>query len=82
DGLVGRVRESSLAQEVAFEGLDRGLYFSMCVRKSIPRILDIMFPLLLEIVTVVSRGRLSEEPLRVFAAAPSTYPFDIAYYKI
>lgn len=29
DGLVGRVRESSLAQEVAFEGLDRGLYFSM-----------------------------------------------------
>ena len=33
DGLVGRVRESSLAQEVAFEGLDRGLYFSMCVRK-------------------------------------------------
>ena len=52
------------------------------VPKSIPRILDIMFPLLLEIVTVVSRGRLSEEPLRVFAAAPSTYPFDIAYYKI
>lgn len=33
DGLVGRVRESSLAQEVAFEGLDRGLYFSMRVRK-------------------------------------------------
>ena len=28
------------------------------------------------------KGRLSEEPLRVFAAAPSTYPFDIAYYKI
>ena len=27
-------------------------------------------------------GRLSEEPLRVFAAAPSTYPFDTAYYKI
>lgn len=33
DGLVGRVRESSLAQEVAFEGLDRGLCFSMRVRK-------------------------------------------------
>ena len=33
DGLVGRVRESSLAQEVAFEGLDRGLYFSMRVLK-------------------------------------------------
>lgn len=33
DGLVGRVRESSLAQEVAFEGLDRGLYFSVRVRK-------------------------------------------------
>ena len=33
DGLVGCVRESSLAQEVAFEGLDRGLYFSMRVRK-------------------------------------------------
>ena len=33
DGLVGRVRESSLAQEIAFEGLDRGLYFSMRVRK-------------------------------------------------
>lgn len=33
DGLVGRVRESSLAREVAFEGLDRGLYFSMRVRK-------------------------------------------------
>lgn len=33
DGLVGRVRESSLAQEVVFEGLDRGLYFSMRVRK-------------------------------------------------
>ena len=33
DELVGRVRESSLAQEVAFEGLDRGLYFSMRVRK-------------------------------------------------
>lgn len=33
DGLVGRVRESSLAKEVAFEGLDRGLYFSMRVRK-------------------------------------------------
>lgn len=33
DGLVGRVRESPLAQEVAFEGLDRGLYFSMRVRK-------------------------------------------------
>ena len=32
-GLVGRVHESSLAQEVAFEGLDRGLYFSMRVRK-------------------------------------------------
>ena len=32
DGLVRRVRESSLAQEVAFEGLDRGLYFSMRVR--------------------------------------------------
>lgn len=32
DGLVRRVRESSLAEEVAFEGLDRGLYFSMCVR--------------------------------------------------
>lgn len=33
DGLVSSVRESSLAQEVAFEGLDRGLYFSMRVRK-------------------------------------------------
>lgn len=33
DGLVGRVRESSLAKEVAFEGLDRGLYFLMRVRK-------------------------------------------------
>lgn len=33
DELVRRVRESSLAQEVAFEGLDRGLYFSMRVRK-------------------------------------------------
>lgn len=33
DGLVGRVHESSLAKEVAFEGLDRGLYFSMRVRK-------------------------------------------------
>ena len=32
DGLVRRVRESPLAQEVAFEGLDRGLYFSMRVR--------------------------------------------------
>ena len=32
DGLVRRVRESSLAQEVAFEGLARGLYFSMRVR--------------------------------------------------
>ena len=32
DGLVRRVRESSLAEEVAFEGLDRGLYFSMRVR--------------------------------------------------
>ena len=32
DELVRRVRESSLAQEVAFEGLDRGLYFSMRVR--------------------------------------------------
>ena len=34
DELVRRVRESSLAAEVAFEGLDRGLYFSMRVRKS------------------------------------------------
>ena len=34
DELVRRVRESSLAEEVAFEGLDRGLYFSMRVRKS------------------------------------------------
>lgn len=34
DELVRRVRESSLAREVAFEGLDRGLYFSMRVRKS------------------------------------------------
>ena len=34
DGLVGRVHESSLAKEVAFEGLDRGLYFLMRVRKS------------------------------------------------
>ena len=34
DGLVRRVRESSLAKEVSFEGLDRGLYFSMRVRKS------------------------------------------------
>lgn len=33
DGLVGRVHESSLAKEVAFEGLDRGLYFLMRVRK-------------------------------------------------
>ena len=33
DGLVRRVRESSLAQEVAFEGLDRGLYFSMRVHR-------------------------------------------------
>ena len=32
DGLVRRVRESSLAKEVSFEGLDRGLYFSMRVR--------------------------------------------------
>ena len=32
DGLVRRVRESSLAEEIAFEGLDRGLYFSMRVR--------------------------------------------------
>lgn len=32
DELVRRVRESFLAQEVAFEGLDRGLYFSMRVR--------------------------------------------------
>lgn len=32
DELVRRVRESSLAEEVAFEGLDRGLYFSMRVR--------------------------------------------------
>lgn len=31
DELVRRVRESSLAEEVAFEGLDRGLYFSMRV---------------------------------------------------
>lgn len=34
DELVRRVRESSLAEDVAFEGLDRGLYFSMRVRKS------------------------------------------------
>lgn len=33
DELVRRVRESSLAEEVAFEGLDRGLYFSMRVRR-------------------------------------------------
>lgn len=33
DELVRRVRESSLAKEVAFEGLDRGLYFLMRVRK-------------------------------------------------
>lgn len=33
DGLVRRVRESSLAEEVAFEGLDRGLYFSMRVHR-------------------------------------------------
>lgn len=33
DELVRRVRESSLAKEVSFEGLDRGLYFSMRVRK-------------------------------------------------
>lgn len=32
DELVRRVRESSLAEEVALEGLDRGLYFSMRVR--------------------------------------------------
>ena len=32
--LVRRVRESSLAKEVSFEGLDRGLYFSMRVRKN------------------------------------------------
>lgn len=34
DELVRRVCESSLAKEVSFEGLDRGLYFSMRVRKS------------------------------------------------
>ena len=34
DELVRRVRESSLAKEVSFEGLDRGLYFSMRVRKN------------------------------------------------
>lgn len=34
DELVRRVHESSLAKEVSFEGLDRGLYFSMRVRKS------------------------------------------------
>lgn len=34
DELVRRVRESSLAEEVSFEGLDRGLYFLMRVRKS------------------------------------------------
>lgn len=34
DELVRRVRESSLAKEVSFEGLDRGLCFSMRVRKS------------------------------------------------
>ena len=34
DELVRRVSESSLAKEVSFEGLDRGLYFSMRVRKS------------------------------------------------
>lgn len=34
DELVRRVRESSLAKEVSFEGLDRGLYFLMRVRKS------------------------------------------------
>lgn len=34
DELVRRVRESSLAKEVSFEGLDRGLYFSMRMRKS------------------------------------------------
>ena len=33
DELVRRVRESSLAKEVSFEGLDRGLYFSMRVRR-------------------------------------------------
>ena len=33
DELVRRVRESSLAKEVAFEGLDRGLYFLMRVRE-------------------------------------------------
>ena len=33
DELVRRVRESSLAEEASFEGLDRGLYFSMRVRK-------------------------------------------------
>ena len=33
DELVRRVRESSLAEEVSFEGLDRGLYFLMRVRK-------------------------------------------------
>ena len=33
DELVRRVRESSLAQEVAFERLDQGLYFLMRVRK-------------------------------------------------
>ena len=32
DELVRRVRESSLAKEVSFEGFDRGLYFSMRVR--------------------------------------------------
>ena len=34
DELVRRVRESSLAEEVSFEGLDRGPYFSIRVRKS------------------------------------------------
>lgn len=34
DELVRRVHESPFAEEVAFEGLDRGLYFSMRVRKS------------------------------------------------
>ena len=33
DELVRRVRESSLAEEASFEGLNRGLYFSMRVRK-------------------------------------------------
>ena len=54
----------------------------LVVPKSIPRILDIMFPLLFRDSYRGFEGRLSEVLLRVFAAVLSTYPFDTAYYKI